>query len=1048
MSKKILLLGPSGSGKTYTLLNDFENSLRQSQNPLANDFFFLLPSLEHAERILSVLIQKGIQGFFHRRVTTLSRLLEERFGAGENPSASNVTRYLILKELLDQQEWPAFEHLAKTPGLVHLMLAFITEMKESLVSASLFRERMNGMKKMEPDLAVKYETLAGLYEAYEQSLQNRGLRDRQDILFHYRECSSKLKAPRIKKIWMDGFFDFSGVQMAYLEELTHMTDEIIVTLTLETGSQRPFLFEAARRTCDQLLRLGFEIRECKEENEETSKKPLKAIARNIFKPQGTYQKLKPSSAVAIYEAVGVEGEAEMIARTIRHMEKKGAYRFSDFAVLLRQIGEYQEIFSSVFRRYGIPFEIHEREHLSFSPVIQTIVRLLKIFRDGWLRADLVDFLKSSYVQQEGILEDWTWELEHRSMSRGTYAGSAHWLAAWPESPEAFNAEKQKRLMPLAELEKQLRSAKTYVSFRNSFSEAVKAFFKSDKRDANDEYTRRDASAERRFYALLDEIESSLRLENFPEEELFQSFTDRFLRLVDLDLYSVHERETNRVQVYDVSLARQKEYRVVFLAGMLEKRFPMQIREDPVLSDWERKLFNGGKEGPLRERIEQQWTERYLFYLAITRASEKLFMTYPRVDLEGKETLPSYYVQEVKDLFDGKIDERRQELSRPFPKPEEAVDQRELEMAVAGGLWLPQKREKAETDLFLYLANELLKNPAARERFRRAFFMVRDELNGETLTALDPFRSLKTSATRLEQYAKCPFMYYANYVLELYDAEEDETVKLRGTILHDVLEKCFIRWRKKGGLPSKAESVKQALEQLNESLKAYPLTLEKKYRLDLELEDLREILIRFIEHEWERLQTSPLRPHRFEFAFGGDDADVPDFEISDGERLIHIRGKIDRVDICEAEKAGSVLDYKRTASFKEKDLNLGTALQLPIYLMVMEHYLKLKPAGAELYSLREAKSSGFYHENFKHLFPHASSRSKVLNEKEFRGLLDKTADFIRRLSREMGQRKMPVRPRDCTVFCSFSTVCRIEKWRLPLILEEIIEEDKKICPASS
>ena len=36
----------------------------------------------------------------------------------------------------------------------------------------------------------------------------------------------------------------------------------------------------------------------------------------------------------------------------------------------------------------------------------------------------------------------------------------------------------------------------------------------------------------------------------------------------------------------------------------------------------------------------------------------------------------------------------------------------------------------------------------------------------------------------------------------------------------------------------------------------------------------------------------------------------------------------------------------------------------------------------------------------------------------------------------------VRPRDCEKFCPYPAVCRIEKWRLPLILQEIREEDRK------
>ena len=173
--------------------------------------------------------------------------------------------------------------------------------------------------------------------------------------------------------------------------------------------------------------------------------------------------------------------------------------------------------------------------------------------------------------------------------------------------------------------------------------------------------------------------------------LFDSFADQFLGLVELDVYSLHERDKNRVQIYDVSLARQKEYRVVFVAGMLERVFPVQIREDPLLSDWERAIMNAGLEHPLQERLPRQSLERYLFYLAVTRASERLYFSYPHIDLEGKESLRSFYLEEVQRLFDGKVPVVKQKLARPYPGAEEAITGREREVAFLGEL-----RERVES----------------------------------------------------------------------------------------------------------------------------------------------------------------------------------------------------------------------------------------------------------------------------------------------------------------------------------------------------------------
>ena len=223
MGKKKLLIGPSGSGKTHRLLNDFEQALRQSQSPLEKDFYFILPTAEHTERVISLILQKGVPGFFHRRVTTLPRLIAELFGIHDQDVANNVTRYLIFREICEKHPWPYFEEVQQSPGFLNLMLSFITELKESMVTPALFRERLQDLKRLELDLTPKYEALSGLYEQYEAVLEAQGLRDGSDTfgIFQERKRQKGYKPPVVKKIWLHGFFDFSQIPLPPFPHLPH-----------------------------------------------------------------------------------------------------------------------------------------------------------------------------------------------------------------------------------------------------------------------------------------------------------------------------------------------------------------------------------------------------------------------------------------------------------------------------------------------------------------------------------------------------------------------------------------------------------------------------------------------------------------------------------------------------------------------------------------------------------------------------------------------------------------------------------------------------------
>ncbi|MEI7751725.1 MAG: 3'-5' exonuclease, partial [Candidatus Omnitrophota bacterium] len=725
-----LLIGPAGCGKTHELLDSFGAALSGAADPLAEDLFFIVPSAEHTERVVSLLIQRGLKGFFHKRVTTLSRLAGDLFRVTDIPSASSLTRTMIIRDLIRENAWDYFSEVSEQPGFLGLMAQFITELKESCVSPEIFRERMNALKGFEPAYVGKYEALADFYEQYEARLKMQGLRDSQDALRIFRERKKKSETPtsRFKSIWIDGFFDFSNLQLEYLRELSAITENITITLTSEDGrllkedqSQgREEAFEAVSRTQQDLEKLGFKVQRGKSRSYRTEKPSLLFLQKNIFAQKVVGPVPPPGQDIVMLDAIGTEGEIELIARQIHKLYTTGNYRYSDFAVLFRQIRHYAPVIASVFSRYGIPSEVHERDRLKFSSWIAAVASLLSVFRNGWQREDVFAFLKSGYTRRFGqdTVKDGEWlaEFEQRSFLEGVTGarpntvqsqngdlggpddpsskenksqGREAWLADWkrgePSNLAEFNQKKAETLKTLRELEDWFRAAKTAEDHIRIFKRAVYATFGIlEVSDRYTSFTRRDAACVKRFEALLAEIQSYFLKTKVPEIS-FESFSDHFLGLVELDVYSLHERDKNRVQVYDVSLARQKEYKVVFVAGLLEKVFPMQVREDPLLSDWERKLMNGGMEHPLAECLPRQNIERFFFYVAVTRAKERLYLSCPHLDFEGKESLPSFYLEEVKDLWGGHIPVIRQDLARPFPAIDEAITRRELEASVAGAL---------------------------------------------------------------------------------------------------------------------------------------------------------------------------------------------------------------------------------------------------------------------------------------------------------------------------------------------------------------------------
>jgi hypothetical protein len=134
--------------------------------------------------------------------------------------------------------------------------------------------------------------------------------------------------------------------------------------------------------------------------------------------------------------------------------------------------------------------------------------------------------------------------------------------------------------------------------------------------------------------------------------------------------------------------------VVFVPGLAEKLFPRKIVEDPLLLDARRAALSP----ELSTQKARTDTERLALRLAVGAASRRVFLSYPRVDLEkGRPRVPSFYGLEALKAVEGRLPgfeelRRRAEqgsearLGWPAPDdPRDAIDEAEYDLALLAPL---------------------------------------------------------------------------------------------------------------------------------------------------------------------------------------------------------------------------------------------------------------------------------------------------------------------------------------------------------------------------
>jgi len=412
----------------------------------------------------------------------------------------------------------------------------------------------------------------------------------------------------------------------------------------------------------------------------------------------------------------------------------------------------------------------------------------------------------------------------------------------------------------------------------------------------------------------------------------------------------------------IMAARGVSWPMVIVPGLVEKGWPRQLREDPVLLDDERRELN--KLLPAEDgmpRLEEKVVrgrdeERMLFRLACDAANEKLVITFPRIEpATGRPRVASALLLDllgVPNFAEMEKDTRvRKVLLTPLvPEEGDALDAGEFDYRLLERL---RREGAAGVAPLLEVMSPTLMPGLLLERWRWSGgrwtgydgCLERAESLEAVRRQFDPSKH-RWAISRLEAYARCPFSFFLREVLgveELEEPEDAETISALdfGSLFHELLSNIVQRFQMGNLLPLDPsrgvenevvlddEATRVFGEFAARGVTGYPLVWQVRQ------EKTRCDLLRWLWREYDHA-AGGFSPVATEWAFGRA-ADPPPAEIElDAKTRLLISGQIDRVDMGPHEEI-FVLDYKTGKSDKLKDASFcrGRALQIPVYMLAAE-----------------------------------------------------------------------------------------------------------------
>jgi ATP-dependent helicase/nuclease subunit B len=483
----------------------------------------------------------------------------------------------------------------------------------------------------------------------------------------------------------------------------------------------------------------------------------------------------------------------------------------------------------------------------------------------------------------------------------------------------------------------------------------------------------------RVLAVLGELAPMASVSSVDLREVRLALSKRLGELVELP----GERRYGKLYVGAAEGARGLSFDVVFVPGLSEKIFPQKVAEDAILRDAERRSLGAG----LVVNDDRVLAERLALHLAVGAATQRVFLSYPRIDTEqSRPRTPSFYGLEVLRAAEGVLpgfDElarraEKESLSRlgwPAPaSPMDAIDDAEHDLALLAQVFQRPEAETAGSARYLLHANPHLAR-ALRVRFARwekkfwsADGLVNPHEVAKPALAKHQPAARSFSPTALQNYSTCPYKFVLYALHKLGPREEPEALEelnplQKGSLVHDILYELHVALRADGLLPVRTSNLDRARKHLD----LVTTRVAEKHRFDLcpaiprvwddGIAQIKADLVEWLRRATEAPEWVPVH---FELSFGladRRDAQDPaskkeDVPIDEGLRL---RGSI---DLVERHENGAIraTDYK-TGKARTKDgivIGGGEVLQPVLYALVLEKLLAgAKVDGGRLYYLTTA-----------------------------------------------------------------------------------------------
>ena len=960
--------GPSGSGKSHRI---YEEIMQRAAEEPGRNFLIIVPDQFTMQTQKDLVMRSDRDGILNIDVLSFGRLshrILEEVGTKEMPVLDDTGKSLVLQKVAAdlKEQLPAMGSLLHKQGYIHEVKSAISEFMQYGISTQDMDKLITSAQKRGA-LAMKLKDLKTLYRGFQNYIRDHFITT-EETLDVLRRSLSKSKILKGSVVVFDGFTGFTPIQNRLIQELMRVCAETIVTVTIGVGED-PYkmdgeqkLFHLSKKTVADLEKLAAEAEVERGEDlfvkggpNRFAKAPaLHYLEQNLFRYQ--YEPYAgEQQEIHMFEALSPREEVHQTALYIRHLIREQGMTYRDIAVVIGDLEGYASYVETEFGQLEIPCFLDRTRGIVLNPMIEYIKSALQLYIKDFSYDTVFHFLRSGMadISREEIdeLENYvirTGARGYRTYSRlftrrteelqGNAEGSEQ---AEEKTMERLNRIRQQFMDAVEILHMGSREkAGDYVSHlydfleQNQVQQKLLNYQQQFEKEGDLSRAREYAQIYRLVMDLLDQVYELLGEEEISRQEFADILEAGFGEIT----VGTIPQSVDRIVVGDMERTRLKQVKVLFFLGVNDGNIPKNASKGGIISDMDREfLIESGTEMAPSPR-QQMYIQRLYLYLNMTKPSEQLYLSYAKVNSEGKGIRPSYLIDTVRKLFPA--------MSVEYPQNRSRLEQ--IEGRQEGARYLAEElREYVEGTLpeeerqdfyLMYRAYEA--DAAGRDLLTRAAFRRYRESGLSRIVARALYgQQLENSVSRLETYAACACRHFLQYGLSLQEREEfGFEVSDMGTVYHAVLEN-FAGKLAESNLTWWDFTEDFAAKAVKESVEAYAATygetvLYSSARNEYAITRMSRILTRTVLTLQKHLKQGSFQPDDYELSFRfAEDLDSIHVDLSEDEKM-HLQGRIDRIDVSEDTEHVyvKVIDYKSgNRKFDLAALYYGLQLQLVVYM---------------------------------------------------------------------------------------------------------------------